>query len=145
MNRIDRVEHDGVVAEISESSISVEIVSKSACASCHAKSVCAVGDSAVKIIEVPLTIGTMAADCKVGDRVKVILDSSLGVNAVWTAYVAPLALLLASILVFSSIGMRDLYTGLLSIGVVALYYLVLSFFRKRLDRIFTFSIEPINK
>ena len=145
MNRIDRVEHDGVVAEISESSISVEIVSKSACASCHAKSVCAVGDSAVKIIEVPLTIGTMAADCKVGDRVKVILDSSLGVNAVWLAYVAPLALLLASILVFSSVGIRDLYTGFLSIGVVALYYVVLSFFRNRLKRIFTFSIEPINQ
>ena len=145
MNRIDRVEHDGVVAEISESSISVEIVSKSACASCHAKSVCAVGDSVVKIIEVPLTIGTMAADCKVGDRVKVILDSSLGVNAVWIAYVAPLALLLASILVFSSIGMRDLYTGLLSVGVVALYYVILSFFRNRLSRIFTFSIEPNNQ
>ncbi|MBQ0087253.1 MAG: SoxR reducing system RseC family protein [Bacteroidales bacterium] len=145
MNRIDRVEHDGIVVGISDSSVSVEIVSKSACASCHAKSVCAVGDSAVKIIEVPLSIGTLAADCKVGESVKVVLDSSLGVNAVWLAYVAPMAVLLASILVFSSVGMRDLYTGLLSIGVVALYYLVLSFFRKRLDRIFTFSIEPINK
>lgn len=145
MNKFDRVEHEGVVVGISDSSISVEIVSKSACASCHAKSVCAVGDSAVKIIEVPLSIGTLAADCKVGDSVKVVLDSSLGVNAVWLAYVAPMAVLLASILTFSSVGMRDLYTGLLSIGVVALYYLVLSFFRKRLDRIFTFSIEPINK
>ena len=145
MNKFDRVEHEGVVVGISDSSISVEIVSKSACASCHAKSVCAVGDSAVKIIEVPLSIGTLAADCKVGDSVKVVLDSSLGVNAVWLAYVTPMAVLLASILTFSSVGMRDLYTGLLSIGVVALYYLVLSFFRKRLDRIFTFSIEPINK
>ena len=145
MNKFDRVEHDGIVVGISDSSVSVEIVSKSACASCHAKSVCAVGDSAVKIIEVPLSIGTLAADCKVGESVKVVLDSSLGVNAVWLAYVAPMAVLLASILVFSSVGMRDLYTGLLSIGVVALYYLVLSFFRKRLDRIFTFSIEPINK
>ena len=145
MNKFDRVEHEGVVVGISDSSISVEIVSKSACASCHAKSVCAVGDSAVKIIEVPLSIGTLAADCKVGDSVKVVLDSSLGVNAVWLAYVAPMAVLLASILTFSSVGMRDLYTGLLSIGVVALYYLVLSFFRKKLDRIFTFSIEPINK
>lgn len=144
MNKFDRVEHEGVVVGISDSSISVEIVSKSACASCHAKSVCAVGDSAVKIIEVPLSIGTLAADCKVGDSVKVVLDSSLGVNAVWLAYVAPMAVLLASILVFSSVGMRDLYNGLLSIGVVALYYVVLSFFRKRIDRIFTFSIEPIN-
>ena len=145
MNKFDRVEHDGIVVGISDSSISVEIVSKSACASCHAKSVCAVGDSAVKIVEVPLTIGTMAADCKIGDSVKVVLDSSLGVNAVWLAYVAPLALLLASILAFSSVGVRDLYTGLFSIGVVALYYVVLSFFRNRLDRIFTFSIEPNNQ
>ena len=145
MNKFDRVEHDGIVVGISDSSISVEIVSKSACASCHAKSVCAVGDSAVKTVEVPLSIGTMAADCKVGDSVKVVLSSSLGVNAVWLAYVAPLAVLLASILVFSSVGMRDLYTGLLSIGVVALYYVILSFFRKRLDRIFTFSIEPNNQ
>lgn len=145
MSKFDRVEHEGVVTGISDTHICVEILSKSACSSCHAKTVCAAGDAETKAIEIPLSLSTLSSGYKVGDKVNLILDSSLGTSAVWLAYVAPLALLLVSIAVFSFVGLEDLYVGLCSIGTVAAYYLALSFFRDRLSRIFTFSIEPNNQ
>lgn len=79
----ERIEHEGKVVSISENYIGVEIVSKSACAACHAKGVCAASDEAVKVIEVPYDIATLSADYKIGDCVNVVLSSSLGVRAIW--------------------------------------------------------------
>lgn len=137
----ERIEHEGRVVAISKDYISVEIVSKSACAACHAKSVCAASDESVKIIEIPYDISTLSADYKVGDSVNVVLSSSLGVRAIWFAYVIPLIVLLACIFIFSHIGVGELRTGLYSLGVVALYYAVLALFRNKFSKIFTFTIE----
>lgn len=142
MSRIpDRIEHEGRIIEISENFISVEILSKSACAGCHAKGVCAASDESVKVVEVPLTISTLAQDYSVGETVNVILKQSLGIQAIWIAYVVPLVLLVISLFVFSSLKMGDLNTGLFSLGVLALYYAGVFLFRKKLSKIFTFSIE----
>lgn len=138
---VDRIEHEGRIVEISEDSISVEIVNKSACAACHAKGVCAAGEEAVKIVEVPLSISTLTSDYKVGDTVNVVLSGSLGVKAIWFAYIIPLIVLLAAIFTFSAVGVQELYVGLLSLAVVAVYYIGLAFFRNKLSKIFTFSIE----
>ena len=137
----ERIEHEGRVVDISEQYISVEIVSKSACAECHARGVCAAGDEKIKVVEVPLDLSLLARDLKVGDTVNVVLSGSLGVKAIWLAYVIPLALLLAAIFVFSHCGVQELYVGLLSLGVTALYYAVLALFRNRLSKVFTFTIE----
>lgn len=137
----ERIEHEGKVVSISENYIGVEIVSKSACAACHAKGVCAASDEAVKVIEVPYDIATLSADYKIGDSVNVVLSSSLGVRAIWFAYVIPLVVLLACIFVFSRAGVEELYIGLCSLGVVALYYAVLALFRNKFSKIFTFTIE----
>lgn len=142
MSRIpDRIEHEGRIIEISENFISVEILSKSACAGCHAKGVCAASDESVKVVEVPLTISTLAQDYSVGETVNVILKQSLGIQAIWIAYVVPLVLLVISLFVFSSLKMGDLNTGLFSLGVLALYYAGVFLFRNKLSKIFTFSIE----
>lgn len=140
--QLDKVEHEGRIIEISEQYISVEIVNKSACAACHAKGVCAASDEKIKVIEVPLSIDTLAEDYKVGDMVNVVMKGSLGLKAIWFAYVVPLIVLMAAILVFSLLHFHEAMVGLLSIGVVALYYLVLFFFRNKLSKIFTFYIQP---
>lgn len=141
--QLDRVEHEGKIIEISENFISVEIVNKSACAACHAKGVCAASDEKIKVIEVPLTIGTLTEDYKVGDTVNVVMRGSLGLKAIVLAYVVPLLVLVASILILSLCHLHEATVGLCSVGAVALYYLVLFFFRHKLSKIFTFYIEPI--
>jgi len=141
--QLDKVEHEGKIVDISEQYIRVEIVNKSACAACHAKGVCAASDEKIKFIEVPLSLDTLADDYKVGDVVNVVMKGSLGLKAIWFAYVVPLIVLMASILVFSLLHFHEAAVGLLSVGVVALYYIGLFFFRNKLSKIFTFYIQPI--
>lgn len=141
--QLDKVEHEGKIVEISERFISVEIVNKSACAACHAKGVCAASDEKIKFIEVPLSIDTLAEEYSVGDTVNVVMKGSLGLKAIWLAYAVPLIVLMASILVFSLFHLHEALVGLLSVGVVAVYYIVLFLFRNRLSKIFTFYIQPI--
>lgn len=141
MEKIENISHEGKIVDISEEYISVEIINKSACSGCHAKSVCVASDQSVKIIDIPYTLGTLVDDYKVGDEVNVILKSSLAADAIWIAYVFPLVALFLAIFILSSIGLAEIAVGLGAIGTVAVYYAVLAFFRNKLSRIFTFSIE----
>lgn len=140
--QINRVEHEGKIVEISESFINVEIINKSACAACHAKGVCAASDMSIKYIEVAHTIETLSQDYKVGDIVNVVMKGSLGLRAVWIAYVVPLIVLMASILILSLSGAKEVYVGLVSLAIVAVYYLDVYIMRDKLSKIFTFYIEP---
>lgn len=139
-----RIEHPGKVVEILEDYIRVEISDKSACASCHAKGVCSASDEAIKFIDVPLTIGTLSRHYEVGEEVIVVMSSSLGLKAAVLAYAVPLFVLLSAMFIASRFGVGELYVGLSGIAGVILYYLVLLFFRRKLARVFTFSIEKLH-
>jgi len=139
-----RIEHPGKVVEIFEDFVRVEIVNKSACAQCHAKSVCSASDEAIKFIDVPLTIGTLTRKYEVGEEVMVIMSSSLGLKAAVLAYAVPLLVLLAAMIIASQVGLSELYVGLTGIAAVVFYYIVLLFFRSRLSRVFAFSIEKLH-
>ena len=137
----ERIEHEGRVVAVDKDYISVEIVNKSACASCHAKGVCGASDEAVKVVEIAQDLSTLAADYQVGETVNVVMSPAMGTQAVWLAYVVPLIVLMAAILVFSLCGAGELLMGLGSLGAVALYYLGVFLFRNRISKIFIFSIE----
>lgn len=137
----ERIEHEGRVIAVDKDYISVEIVNKSACASCHAKGVCGASDEAVKVVEVAQSFATLADDYQVGETVNVVMSSAMGTQAIWIAYVVPLIVLMASILVFSLCGASEFWMGLGSLGVVALYYLGVYLMRNRISKIFIFSIE----
>ena len=137
----ERIEHEGKVISVDKDYISVEIVNKSACAACHAKGVCGASDEAVKVVEVAQDITTLTEDYQVGETVNVVMSSAMGTQAIWLAYVVPLIVLMASILVFSLCGASELAMGLGSLGIVALYYLGVYLFRNRISKIFIFSIE----
>ena len=141
MKKNEKIEHEGKVVEISENFISVEIINKSACSGCHAKGVCVASDEETKIIEIPYSIGTLVENYQIGESVNVVLSPTLAGSAIWLAYVFPLVVLFAAIIILSKIGFAELYVGLGAIAAVALYYIVLSFFKDKLSRIFTFSIE----
>lgn len=136
-----RIAHEGKVIGIFDNYIRVEIVNKSACAACHAKGVCAASDESIKYVDVPITLGTMNRTYEEGERVVVLLKSSLAPRAVLLAYGVPLVLLLIAMITASSCGLGELWVGLTGIAVVVLYYIGLAFFRNRLSRVFTFSIE----
>lgn len=140
--QLDKVEHEGRIIGISEDFISVEIVNKSACAACHAKGVCAASDESIKVIEVPYDIHTLTSDYKTGDQVNVVMKGSLGLKAIWIAYVVPLIVLVASVVTLSLLGLSEVWVGLGTLVILAVYYFGVFLCRKKLSKIFTFYIEP---
>ncbi len=136
-----RIVHEGKIVEMDNQNISVEIVNKSACASCHAKGVCGASDEQVRIIVIPQTLETATAGFQVGDTVKLVLSAAVGMKGAILAYGVPLVVLVAAILVLSALGVAQLWVGLISLAAVALYYIIFAIFRDKLDKEFVFSIE----
>lgn len=131
------ISHIGKIVAIDADFITVEIVAESACATCHAAGMCGTADATHKAITVPATVGNWA----VGQEVQVLLRRSMGFKAVWLAYAIPLAVLLAVLLGLNAAGVDELASGLVAIGAVALYYLVLLLFRDKLRNEYSFYIK----
>ena len=135
----DVISHTGRIVEITPDYTTVEIISAAACGSCHAAGLCGLAEVQKKAIQVPTTLG----DWAVGQEVEVCLRRTMGFKAVWIAYVIPLVVLIAGIVVLTQLGMGELSAGLVSIALVALYYLVIFLLRERLRNDYSFFIKQI--
>lgn len=138
MSSSSEISHKGRVVSVTPEVTTVEIVSESACGACHAKGLCSLGDSKVKMVEVP-TSGW--SDIRPGDEVEVVFKASMGHKAVLLAYMIPLVLLVAVLLVAVSAGVGELYAGLAAIAAVAVYYFGLWLMRGRLRNEYIFNIK----
>ena len=134
----NEISHKGVIKSITPELTTVEIVSTSACAECHAKGMCGVAESKIKEISVPTD---PYSEHSAGDEVEVVLKKSMGLKAVWISYVIPLLILMILILSLSSVNVHEVYAGLVAIAGVALYYLVIYLMRDRLANDFVFYIK----
>ena len=132
------ISHRGRIVSVTPEVTTVQIVSESACAACHAKGLCSLGDSTVKEIELP----TRGWDnWKAGDEVDVVLRASMGHKAVWLAYVVPLVLMVAALLGTLAAGGSELLAGALAIAAIAVWYLLLWLLRDRLRNEYIFNIK----
>ena len=138
MSSSSEITHRGRIVSITPEVTTVEIVSEAACAACHAKGLCSLGDSTVKQVELPTRGWDNYAP---GDEVTVALRASMGHKAVWLAYVIPLLILVAALLGTLAAGGSELLAGLVAIGAIALYYLGIWLLRDRLKDTYIFSIK----
>lgn len=136
------VEHTGRVVEVTPREVSVEILQESACAACHARSVCTASDQDIKLVTVEREFGV---DYEVGETVRVVLSQTLGFRAVWISYVAPLIIVMILLLILPSVLKNDLYTGLACLASLAVYYSAVRIFRDRIRKEFIFTIEKVKR
>ena len=135
---MEKISHKGKIVSITPEWTTVEIISESACAKCHAAGLCGMSESKRKAIELP----TRGWDnFVIGQDVKVVLKASMGHKAVWLAYVAPLIVMMAVLLGLFALGAGELVSGLSSIAAVGVYYFFIWLFRKHLRNEYVFSIE----
>ncbi|BDW77537.1 SoxR reducing system RseC family protein [Bacteroides finegoldii] len=135
------IKHLGIVENIQGSHLSVRIVQTSACAACSAKGHCSSADSKDKIIDV---IDTAASSYRVGEKVMVIGETSMGMMAVVLAFIIPFILLIFSLFLFMALMENELYSALLSLAILIPYYFILWLNKTRLKQKFSFTIKPIN-
>lgn len=134
----EEVSHIGKVVDVNPDFITVEIVSQSACSSCHAAGLCGVSEFKTKAVQVPAPVHDFY---EVGQEVNVVLKASMGHKAVWLAYVIPLILLLAFILIPDAFGKSELQCALCGFFAVTAYYCLLYAFRGRLRDEYVFTIK----
>lgn len=134
----DHVSHPGVVVGINEKDIEIEILSSSMCGSCGIKSACGMSEMQEKRVTVP-----KPEDRKfiVGQPVSIIMNTRQGNKAALFAYFIPAFLLVAIIVILSNLNVKEWLAATIGIGVIAVYYIVLSFFKNRLRNEFTYEIR----
>ncbi len=129
--------HDGIVTEVSNQQVKVQIQSLSACSSCKAHSKCGFSEQSDKTIEVATNDWQ---DYHIGDSVTVGINQGLGLQAVLLAYLLPALLLIGSLMAISIFCNSELLAALLPLAVIVCYYLTLYHFRNRLQRKFSFTL-----
>jgi positive regulator of sigma E activity len=132
------IEHTGIVQKVNDSDrkIIVNLLRVSACSSCHVKSVCSASESEQKVIEV---ISENNNNFKVGEQVRVLLDDSLGMKALLIGYFIPFLVFMAT-LIISIQFLDEAAAGLMALGVMVPYYLILLLFSGKFKKTFTFRI-----
>lgn len=135
---MEEIRHSGRIVDIDPAVTKVEIIRSSACSACHAKELCGFSEEEKKIVEVA-TNGFQPHN--IGDEVVLCMKRSMGMKAVWIAYVIPLVILMVAVLSINACGFGELATGLGAIAAVAVYYIVILCCRKRLSNEFIFYIK----
>ena len=134
----EHVSHPGVVVGIKGEDLEIEILSASSCGSCGIKSACGMSEMKEKRLIVP-----KPADKEfiVGQPVSIIMNAKQGNKAALIAYFIPAFLLVAIIVILSNLSIKEWIAALIGIGVIAVYYLILYFFRNKLRDNFTYEIK----
>ena len=138
MKNAETISHEGVVAKITDDELEIKILAQSACAACHAKSACGMGEQAEKILTVPRPKGR---DFALNQKVNVRMAIGQGNKAAILAYLIPIVLLLAVLFVCLGLGMNEGLAALVSIVSLVPYYIVLYLKRDKLKKRFEYTIE----
>lgn len=138
MNNQETISHEGIVTKITDDELEIKIVSQSACAACHAKSACGMGEQAEKILTVPRP---KDQDFSLMQKVNVTMAIGQGNRAAVLAYLIPIVLLLAVLFICLGVGLSEGLSVLISIAVLIPYYIILYFQRDKLRKRFEYRIE----
>lgn len=138
MKEKKEIMHDGVVLSQNGDLVKVEILSKSACSGCSARSLCSSSDQKSK--EIDVWVGNGETYQK-GQEVTVVGLESMGIVAVVLCYVVPVVLMVAVMVALTVMGMSDIVVGLASLGVLAPYFFVMYLLRDKIRKSIVFRIR----
>lgn len=131
------VSHPGVVVGISDKDIEIEILSSSSCGSCGIQSACGMSEMKEKRVTVPKPDNK---EFIIGQPVSIIMSSKQGNKAALFAYGIPTLIIVIITVVLSS-HIKELLAALVGIGSLAVYYVILYFFKDKLKDNFTYEIR----
>jgi len=134
MQKKSIISHEGVVKKVDGTSVTIMIVSKSACSNCHAKGACNASDISEKIID-----AVAKEPLKKGDFVEVEMEELLGWVALIYSFGIPFIILftvLVGVFVYTE---NESLAGIASLAILPPYYGILYLFRKRIEKKFTFE------
>jgi len=138
MKNEETISHEGIVTKITDDELEIKILTQSACAACHAKSACGMGEQAEKTLTVPKPKDKEFA---LNQKVNVKMAIGQGNKAAVLAYLLPIILLLAVLFVCIGLGLGEGLSAIISFISLVPYYIVLYLRRDKLKRQFEYTIE----
>lgn len=132
----DAFVHSGVVTRIAGKSVFVSLDPNLNCASCHAKGACGVPEAGPREVEITEPDGHY----ELHEPVSVILKKDLGNKALFWAYLLPFLLMTLTLFAASAV-LPEWMAGLLSLGILIPYYLVVALLKKQFRKTFRISIQ----
>lgn len=135
-----QIEHAGVVKRIGSNTLTVEILSKSACSGCSARSMCSSAEQRTKEVEVQ---DSSATTYSIGESVTIVGAEKLGIVAVVLCYVVPVLLIVSTMAIAEYKGLSDVTVGLYGLGILIPYFGILYLFREKMRNNFVFKIKKI--
>ena len=138
MKNTETISHEGIVTKITDDELEIKILAQSACAACHAKSACGMGEQAEKILTVPKP---KDQEFSLNQKVNVKMAIGQGNKAAVLAYLLPVILLLAVLFVCLGLGLSEGLSALIAFIALVPYYLVLYMRRDKLKKQFEYTFE----
>ena len=135
------IEHEGIIEKINGNNITVRILQKSACSECHAKGACMASDSKEKLVNVYDYSGRFTEN----EQVIIEGKESLGYKAILWAFVVPLVIILAVLILSVSVwNYSETEAALSSVIALIPYYILLYLLRNKMAKSFKFNIKKTN-
>ncbi len=134
------IRHTGVVRSTDGAIATVEITQTSACSACKARSMCMSSESR-QMSDVKCR---MLEPLQAGDHVEVEVREQLAWKAILLAYILPFIVMMGVITALDFMtDWSEAIVGTLSLCGIALYYIILGFFKHRLQRQFVFTARKM--
>lgn len=133
------IEHTGTIVGKDGDTLKVEILNNSACGACSAASLCSAVEMKKKVVDVDASASKK--EYRVGDVIAFVGEEGMGVRAVLVAYVAPLLLMVAGLLLARWAGCGDAGCAAAALAPLVPFYLTLWLFRGKIDRTFKFRTK----
>ncbi len=112
----------GIIKQITDQKIVVEVVCLEACAQCAQKKQCALPRTSTKLIEIE---NSKNHNYSVNDKVELEIDNLSVCKSLFFAYAFPLLLMLSVLLIGDHFGYSEKLCATASLAVVPFYYLLL--------------------
>lgn len=139
-NTNNYIAHIAKVVEVGPVYTELEIVSEAACSSCHAKSLCGMGESKTKTV---VAKSTTEFAIFPGDEVEIILKTKYALLAVLLVYVIPVFLMLILALISVYANVSELITGASILLMLVIHCIVIRYIdrKNKLPRDYEFTIR----
>ena len=135
------IEHIGTIDKIENGTVVVRITQQPSCFSCRARKICASSGQKEKLIEIEC--GPCSGLLYAGETVMVTGTTSMAFISVFFAFILPSLLILAALFVANANFLSEGIAALATIGFLALYYIILYFFRNLLKRNLKFTLVKL--
>lgn len=129
------INHTGIVQSVDGHEVTVKLTVQSACAACHAKSICGVSDSKDKIVKAAIVCDEQF---EVGEKITVEMRQSLAMKAIVICYLLPFIVLITTFCVMSYFCQNELVNVLVTFAAVAAYFFFIWLFNHKIERNVTF-------